>query len=178
MPNFLHRSTAILFACLCLVLMPMQSGAVAVGPWSLAGPGDTTIVEIDDTTHFNYSINPSGLSTQTWTATAVVAESGVYQFDWTFSGLHSFFNVTAFLNTINPASTLVNAGPTNCCTPPSNGFSYSGTDAFAVTAGQTIGFAFGGSNSDSNDFLAGTLSISAVPLPPAFVLMLAALGLV
>lgn len=171
------RIAALFLSPFCVAASSGVAHAVAVGPWTLSGPGDTSIVEIGDLTHFNYSLNPSGSATHTWTATSVVAESGVYSFDWTYSGLHAFFNVRAFLNTINPAETLVNAGPANCCTPPSNGFSYTGSHAIAVIAGQTIGFAFGGSNSDSNDFLSGTLTISAVSLPPALLMLLAALGL-
>lgn len=177
MLHHFNRVMALLVTSLCLLAHSGTANAVAVGPWSLAGPGDTTIVGVGDTTHFNYSLNPSGSATQTWTASTLVAESGVFQFDWTYSGQHAFFNVRAFLTTLNPAGTLVDAGPANCCTPPSNGFTYTGTSSFQVLAGQTIGFAFGGSNSDSNDFLSGTLSISTVPLPPALLMLLGALGL-
>src|SRR4029450_11774846 len=34
---------------------------------------------------------------------------------------------------------LVNAGPVNCCTPPSGGFTYSGTTPLSVQAGDTYG---------------------------------------
>lgn len=177
----LRKVANILGMSLILTLLIGLSGtradAAIVGPWNLSGPG-TTSVDVDgNSTLFTYALDPAGFATQTWTATANVVESGLYQFDWTYSGLHAFFNVTAFLNTINPNQSLVDAGPAFCCTSPSSGFSFAGSEAFLVTAGQTIGFSFGGSNSDSNNSLIGTVEISAVPLPPAFLMLLVALGL-
>ena len=55
------------------------------------------------------------------------------------------------------------AGPASCCTTPSNGFSYSGTQTLSVVAGDTYGFVMRGSNFDSNSFLNGTLTVGTTP---------------
>ena len=59
-----------------------------------------------------------------------------------------------------PATVLVNDGPAICCTPPSGGFSYSGTTFLDVEAGDVYGFAMTGSNGDSNSTLQGTLTVN------------------
>lgn len=179
--SLLHMIARI-FAIPLLALMlfgtsERNANAAIVAPWTISGPGSTSVDTFGNTTSFTYALNDAGFATQTWTATANVIESGLYQFDWNYSGLHAFFNVRAFLNSSNLANSLVDAGPSNCCTPPSNGFNFSGSDAFLVNAGQNISFTFGGSNSDIDNFLLGTLEISAVPLPPAFLMLLVALGM-
>ena len=59
--------------------------------------------------------------------------------------------------------TLVQDGPVDCCTAPSNGFLYGGVATFDVDAGQTYGFRLSGSNFDINDFLRGTFTLSTKP---------------
>lgn len=153
-----------------------QAQAASIGAWTLSGPGVTSVSGANDSPTFTYALNPAGFDTVTWTASAEVLESGTYEFDWNYSGFHAFFNVTAFLNTTNPFSNLVDEGPENCCTSPSAGFDFSGNTSFAVTAGDTIGFTFGGSNFDSNNQLNGTLIIEAVPLPATGLMLLAGVG--
>lgn len=175
----LSRSIRNLVSALAIVSAAVFSGgnqaeAATIGSWTISGPGTTSISGTDGSPTFNYSLAPAGFNTVTWTASATVLTSGQYAFDWDYSGFHAFFDVTAFLNTINPTSSLVAAGPENCCTAPSAGFNYSGTTGFAVTAGDTIGFAFGGSNYDSNNVLSGTLTISQIPVPATGLLLLSA----
>ncbi len=152
------------------------ASALTLDTWTLSGPGTTSVGGTTLAPEFSYDLNPAGYGTVTYTAQTTVLDSGFYQFDWDYSGFHAWFAVEAFLKTINPASTLVDVGPANCCSAPSGGFSYTGTEGFAVTAGDVIGFTFGGSNSDANNVLAGTLQVSPVPLPAGGLLLVAALG--
>jgi hypothetical protein len=84
---------------------------------------------------------------------------------WTYEGFHSFFEVTVGLDAFvthgatTTTTPLVNAGPVNCCTPPSGGFAYSGTASLSVQAGDTYGFAMRGSNFDIARTLSGTLTV-------------------
>jgi PASTA domain len=95
------------------------------------------------------------------------------QLAWTYSGLHSFFQVTvgldAFVTHSGTTTTfpLVNAGPVDCppCTPPSNGFEYSGTTSLSVQAGDTYGFAMRGAHSDLAETLRGTLTVDDAQQP-------------
>ena len=141
--------------------------------WSGSGPGTINVVSdgISANPLFTYSLNPVGNPpTRTWDFTTVANSTGALTLDYDYSGLHAWFQVTAFLKAIvNGATvaTLVNDGPVNCCTPPSNGFTYTGSFTFNVIAGDTYGFQFGGSNGDSNNFLQGTLEVLLPPIVPA-----------
>jgi hypothetical protein len=73
-------------------------------------------------------------------------------------------HLNAFVTSGGSTTTLplVNAGPVNCCTAPSGGFSYSGTTTLTVQPGDSYGFTMSGSNGDSNGHLDGTLAITAL----------------
>ena len=95
--------------------------------------------------------------------------AGPINVPWTWSGLHAWFQVTAHLDMIvngQVVGTLVNAGPAICCTTPSNGFLYGGVATFDIPATpgpHTYGFRLNGSNSDYNNFLRGTFTLSTQP---------------
>jgi len=106
----------------------------------------------------------------------VAQTAGDYTFAWNYTGFHAFFRVTAFLNT-SLGDILVNAGPNNCCTTPSNGFGYSGLYTFSnVGAGDTISFTFGGDNQDSNTTIRGNLRLTHVTAPSVVAIILLAMG--
>jgi len=155
--------------------MATAASAVSLSAWTISGPGSSSVSQSGNMTTFNYDWSPSGFS-GTWTAEATVLEAGTYQYDWDYTGFHSFFRVTAFLRTTNPSNTLLSEGPQNCCTDPSSGFSYSGSDSFAVNVGDVIGFEMGGSHFDSARVIRGELKVSAVPVPAAGFLLAGALG--
>jgi hypothetical protein len=97
------------------------------------------------------------------------------QLAWTYTGFHSFFQVTVGLDAFvthgatTTTTPLVNAGPVNCppCTPPSGGFEYSGTTSLSVQAGDTYGFALRGGHSDVAEVLRGTLTVDDPQQPLA-----------
>jgi hypothetical protein len=101
----------------------------------------------------------------------VAPANGDYDFNWSYSGFHAFFQVTAFLETLD-GTTLYSGGPENCCTSPSNFFDEIGTYVFSgISSGDTIGFRMGGSNFDSNNRLTGTLTLTQVPEPATLSLL-------
>jgi hypothetical protein len=134
---------------------------------------------------FSYYMDPAGYYTHTWTITAAPATANqTVTFDWSHVGDYWHFNtyefVTAFSN--GPSGTqyytLNTAGPGACygaCTPPSGGFSYSGTFALTEYAGYSYGFEFGGSNQDSTNLMEGTFNLSsataATPEPSSILLL-------
>ncbi len=147
--------------------------------WTISGPGTSSASQAGDTGTLSYGNTGSAVySTNTWQIRAVAATAGNYDFDWDYSGFHSFFQVRAFL-TSTLGDTLVNAGPANCCSAPSGGFAYSGHYTFTgLAAGQSFGFNVGGSNFDSNATLQGTVVLQQVPEPATLALTgLALLGL-
>lgn len=143
-------------AALCGVTLASGTDAQTLSNWTLSGPGTTGVSGTVESPTFSYNLSGRDGS---WSARATALESGTLYYDYDYDGFHAFFRVTAFLRAVNPNETLVNAGPQDCCTEPSNGFSYSGTEVFQVQAGDVIGFDFGGSNTDSNDILRGILAI-------------------
>ena len=140
-----------------------QAGVVT---WTITGPGTYGATQSGGTASLAYSQpGTAGYVTNTWQIRAVADEAGDFAFDWDYSGFHSFFNVRAFLTTTLGA-TLVNAGPTNCCNMPSNGFGYSGSYTFTgMAAGQSFGFNVGGSHFDSSQILQGTVRLQQIPEP-------------
>ncbi|MDB9423273.1 PEP-CTERM sorting domain-containing protein [Microcystis aeruginosa CS-563/04] len=147
--------------------------------WTISGPGITNAQQLAaNEWQLDYTFEPAGFSTRTWTVQAIAPADGDYTFDWNYSGFHSFFRVTAFLNTFNPSTTLYSAGPQNCCTTPSDGFDQSGRFTFSnISAGGTFGFTMGGSNFDVSNILQGTLTLNQVTVPePSSILSLLALG--
>ncbi len=163
---------------LTIVLSPNCLASNLVS-WTISGPGTTNGQQLAaNEWQLDYTFEPAGFSTQTWTVQAIAPADGDYTFDWDYNGFHAFFEVTAFLNTFNPGTTLYSAGPQNCCTTPSAGFDQSGRFTFSnISAGGTFGFTMGGSNFDSSNILQGTLTLNQVTVPePSSILSLLALG--
>lgn len=162
-----------------LALIFASSSAFAGLLWDISGPGTTSAINNGDQSTLNYSINPAGYNTRTWTATATADADGDYTFDWNYYGSHAWYQVTAFLNVIDPATILYSAGPQNCCTTPSGSFNQSGEFTFTgVSAGDEIGFTFGGSNFDSSNFLTGTLTLTQTNVPEPASIAIFGLGLI
>ena len=130
--------------------------------------------------HYDYELcpNPSepssacggpGVSLKTWEVTALAAAGERIQLNWTWTGFHGYASVTTKLEGIvydNPGGsvihtdTLASGGPVSCCTTPSAGFAYSGTEYLDVSAGNSFGFKVYGSNGDLNSRLIGDLKIA------------------
>lgn len=170
--------SGIIACCAVAAFAAAPAASAGVLNWTLSGAGTTSVSNTGSNTNLNYNLSGSQVyTTQTWTATAIADTAGNYTFDWNFSGFHAFFAVTAFLNANNAqgSTSLVSAGPANCCTTPSDGFGYSGTYTFAnVNAGDSLRFLFGGRNGDSDARMFGTLALeqtSEVPEPASIALM-------
>jgi hypothetical protein len=160
--------------------------APAVTTWSGSGPGVVTVADNGSTGHPQMSyirdlrVPPvtgtgGGVPLSSWEFSTAAASAGTVNLAWAYSGFHAYFQVTVRLDVFvrhlgveTIVSTPVNAGPINCCTPPSGGFGYSGNASVVVQAGDTYGFKLRGSNGDSNSVLQGTITIgisAPSPLP-------------
>jgi hypothetical protein len=141
-------------------------------PWAGTGTGTTTVVS-DGTSGpavFSYS-QTTGFS-GSWSFATVASSTRVVQLAWNYSGFHSFFEVRVGLDafvthgTTTTTTPLVNAGPVNCCAPPSGGFTYTGTTSLSVQAGDTYGFAMRGRHFDTAQTLRGTLTVNDPDVAP------------
>jgi len=169
----MYKNLKILTSALIILSSSVYSSVSFAVPvsWNISGPGTTsTVTNTSNDWDLNYNLpGTSGYNTNTWSVTGVATQNGDATFDWTYSGFHSFFQVTAFLNT-SPGDVLVNAGPQNCCTTPSNGFNYQGTYTFTgLSIGDMIGFSLGGSHYDGTQQLQGNLNLVQNIPEPSFV---------
>jgi hypothetical protein len=165
----MSRFGFVITVLLCGGLLSIGSHAVASPvTWSIAGPGTTSAISNSPTDwDLSYSLNrgPEDFEEKSWSVSATAPEPGDYTFLWDYSGFHAFFMVTVFLES-STGDVLVEDGPENCCTPPSQSFHYSGAYSFSdVKAGKTIGFTMGGDNFDSDNRLIGTLNLKQVLTP-------------
>ena len=145
------------------------TGPYEMQHWSGAGPGNVSISPSSGpatSADFNYFLQSFAVfSTQTWSYQMTAPATGNVTFNWNYHGFHAFFQVRVFLRVFSNGpgggtTTLVSAGPANCCSSPSGGFNYSGTASIHVNQGSTFGLQAGGSNFDSDDKLFGTITVS------------------
>lgn len=161
---------------------PASFAGIAMGPFTgtqTNAGGTFSISPASPATNdiFNFSYNLPGTAGYSpndyWTFSATATYTGTLDVLWSDSGFYSFFRVVHQLFAFDGTTTqtLVNVGPTNCCSPPSAGFSYSGLVSLQLTAGQAYGFTVGGSHFDSTQALGGNLRIESVPEPTTIALI-------
>jgi hypothetical protein len=153
---------------------PAMAAGGLDAPWSGSGTGTTTVVSDGSAGDPVFTYQASEFN-GTWTFSAAAASARTVAVAYDYSGYHSFFQVTvrltAFVSHAGTTSetTLVAAGPANCCSPPSGGFSYKGRTTFALTPGDTYGFRLEGGNFDSARALSGRLALAPVDTTPPLV---------
>jgi hypothetical protein len=138
-------------------------------PWTGSGTGTTTVVSDGSSgpAVFQYSEfgDPNSGAVGSWSFSTTAGTTRTVNLTYDYTGFHAFFEVTvgleAFVTHAGTTTTtpLVDAGPVDCCTPPSGGFTYTGAVSLPVQAGDTYGFMLQGSNFDSNPTLQGTLTV-------------------
>jgi hypothetical protein len=153
-----------------VVHVPAAASRPLDHPWTGSGTGTTTVVSDGTTPPAVFSYDAIGFD-GSWNFSTVASTTGTVNLAWNYTGFHSFFDVTVGLDAYvthgatTTTTPLVDAGPEDCCTPPSGGFNYSGTVSLPVQAGDTYGFAMRGSNFDEIMTLQGTLTVDDAPLP-------------
>jgi hypothetical protein len=170
--GMLAMSIAIGAAVLLWWAQPARA-AILDAPWSGSGTGTTTVASDGTTSDPEFDYNATAFS-GSWTFSAVAGSARSVPVAYDSSGFYSYFMVTAGLQAFIQrngvdvsATTLVNAGPANCCDPPSGGFDYKGTYTFAdLQQGDTYGFRLTGSNQDGAQTLQGSLKLSEIDSTP------------
>jgi hypothetical protein len=153
---------------------PAMAAGGLDAPWSGSGTGTTTVVSDGSAGDPVLTYQANGFA-GTWTFGATAASARTVAVAYDYSGFHSFFQVTVGLTAFVShdgtltESTLVAAGPANCCSPPSGGFSYKGQTTFALAAGDTYGFRMQGGNFDSARTLSGRLALAPVDTTPPLI---------
>ena len=145
--------------------------------WHGSGPGTIAVPE-DGTSGpptFDYDYVAECCASGTWGFQTTATTSETVSLDWSWTGYHAWFMVTAELHAFVISAdssdtdiTLVEAGPASCCSgPPSGGFSYAGTVELDIEPGDTYGFVLSGSNADSDGRLQGELVVGGAATVPS-----------
>ncbi len=153
--------------------------AATVTPWTASGPANVTTDSNGSVTPpqmtynlFNNPFDPLGpprFRDQTWSFSTTATSNFTDVVPYRYTGYHAFFlvrvHLVAFVSHegITTTTSLVTDGPVSCCTPPSGGFTYTGSHSFNVVSGDTYGFTFGGFNFDSDPDFSGTLTLTGPP---------------
>ena len=123
--------------------------AATVTPWAASGPGNFTEDSdgslIPPQLTYNLGADPLGarFADQTWTLSTEAESDFTDNVPYFYTGYHAFFQVRVHLDAfvtrggVTTTTSLVADGPVNCCTPPSGGFTYTGSHAFDVVADDT-----------------------------------------
>jgi hypothetical protein len=167
----LFLSLLLLAAAVLLATARPAAAAKLDAPW--AGGGTATAKVVADGAaadpRFEYSASRSG----SWTFSAVAGSTRAVPVKWAYTGFHAWFQVRVSLerfvsrggvDVVN--ETLANAGPVNCCSAPSGGFTYGGTSTFNLQKGDVYGFRMAGSNFDSDPRVFGSLTLSELDGTP------------
>lgn len=170
--KIINRKTLFAWAAVA-VLSLMSAPLLAATEWTGSGPGTIDFTSgIDSSPQFTYSVNPAGFAPVTWDYHTTADTEETVGFEYTYSGFHAFFAVTVTLRAyiirdgVTTYYPLLNRGPANCCTEPSNGFNYTGGVSLRVQPGDVYGFELGGSNGDVNNVLSGELDLNYThPIP-------------
>ncbi len=177
-----------LLAIVAMMAVVAPVGAALDAPWDGSGTGeeDGRLTVLNDGTggiaQFRYDVPGSGddddddddderLNSGEWTFASVAGAPGLREIVWSYEGSHGRDQVTVgleafvFDGTSEQVSTLVDDGPVDCCLPPWDAFSYSGTISLEVDEGDQFGFRMSGSyiddddDDDDNRSLEGTLTL-------------------
>jgi hypothetical protein len=145
--------------------------------WQAIGDGAVSVLNDGSSgapkMSYAYDLGIGGGVSGEWHFFTTATTTETINLPYTYTGLHAWFQVTVTLEAFvisadagDSGVTLVDDGPVDCCTPPSNGFSYTGTVPLDVEPGDIYGFSMTGSNFDLNSFLKGTLTVGgAAPAP-------------
>ena len=166
--------------CLVALVASMMLAAVPApalsAVWTGSGPGTAEVVSDGSASapEFRYALYGDAVwETNTWRFSATTTASGPIDIGYVYSGFHAFYDVEAFLRAFvthdgnTTSTTLVAAYAGGCCSPPSQGFGYTGTATLDVEPGDTVGFELGGRNYDSDARLLGTLTLDDAGVTPA-----------
>jgi len=152
------------------VLVPQTVGSAL---WTGAGNGTVTATVNNPTSvtlgyDFHYP-EPPQYDQQTWTYTTNAVASGNITFDWTYTGFHSYFQISEGLEAYANGPT----GPTviiplasGSCPGDCPTFSYNGTVTLPLIAGYTWGIRASGKNFDTARTLQGTITLTNPAIIP------------
>jgi hypothetical protein len=171
-PSMKSLLRALLATVAALVLLPAVSASAATikldAPWTGSGTGTTTVVSNGATAdpRFDYNVNAY---TGSWTFHAAAATTRSVPVEYDSSGFYSWYQVSVKLERFISrggvdvlTETLVQQGPTDCCSAPSGGFDYTGRTTFNVQAGDVYGFRISGSNFTGGPVMSGSLKLYPV----------------
>jgi hypothetical protein len=161
-------SKSVFLTLLALVLFPAAHASAAKfdTPWTGAGTSATTVVSDGTASDPRVDYNAPGAYSGDWTSSVVAGSTRPVALAWEASGFYSWFHVKVRLERFIRRGgidvlreTLVQEGPTNCCSAPSGGFNYQGITTFDVKGGDVYGFKVIGSHATGGPTMSGSLMV-------------------
>jgi hypothetical protein len=161
-------SKFVFLTSLAIVLLPSAQASAAKfdTPWTGAGTTPTTVVSNGATVDPRVDYNAPGANVGNWSMSVVAGSTRPVTLAYEASGFYSWFMVRVrFERFIRRGGidvlreTLVQEGPTNCCSAPSGGFNYQGITTLDVKAGDVYGFQVYGSHGTGAPAMSGFLSV-------------------
>lgn len=128
--------------------------------------GTTSINGSADSLMLSYDVNldtQRGVSHRTAIFEVEVPASGTVEFDWEYTGFHSFYNAFAELTVRSGSTTNVLVDDDDSIF---SSFTFMGSASIAVTEGDSLQFEVGGSNFDKDTRLKGDVKIKSFRLIP------------
>ena len=144
------------------------SQAAGSASWTAAGAGTVTTQVNPHCANLRYNDVPSGLVQQTFTFTTTAVSTGYYSFDWTYGGLHSWFQAFAQLEAFANGPEGQTVVPLQPTTSVYDFFGFSGSSSLYLASGYTWGIRARGQHFDSSQILLGYITIkdaAAVVIP-------------
>lgn len=153
---------------LTLCLAPQKANAVH---WTVTGPGITDIMVKSHKVIFSYNLDVRRASGEvSWTLTGHNFVPDTHIFNWKYHGSHDKAQTATTLTA--PDYTLVAAGSGNGI------FDYRGGLSIRNDRKDDFVFRMSAVNDDAAHYLTGTLEVSMVPVPAAFLPFAVALGFI
>jgi hypothetical protein len=153
---------------IAVVLLPSAQASAAKfdTPWTGSGSTPTTVVSDGTTVDPRVDYNAPGAFSGDWTTSVVAGSTRPVALAYEASGFYSWFRVQVRLERFIRRGgidvlreTLVQEGPTDCCSAPSGGFNYQGISTFDVKSGDVYGFHIIGSHQTGGPVMAGSLTV-------------------
>lgn len=142
-----------------------QSQLLAATGWTAEGPGTLAVEETAYGVAFAYNYTETGAyDGETWHFSRIAEETADVSFNWRYTGLHSWFNVTAKVTAYVKHGAATTEAVLINLNDPKGDFDTLGSASLHVQAGDTYGFRVEGSNFDSSRLFRGRLELAAAPI--------------
>lgn len=165
----------LLLVAVLLSTVPAQ--ASILGAWTINGPGSTSVDTQGNQSIMGFALFQPDGSPQTWIASAPILQGGRYEAVYSYQGLFDVPDPEVSLSLLGPDVLLEHLDGDDCCPVFAGEFSLAGSVMVDLVAGETLSFAMSGGAGGPGNAMIGSLSVQVAPLPPSFLMLIAAVAM-